>query len=281
MAYTSTSVKEILGRVIRNLDNKLPSYYVDLMLEWIPEGVEQLRTPFTLYKSSTPNKGCSGEYVSKNHVVRLPCGLIELLSVEDEHGLRLHKTGIQANIINPSIDRSTVAGGSARVTDFITRTDGITTGNENGPSVPWDGSNIAPLHAPVTAPYYDLQLDWLQTSEESMFVKLHYYALPVDTDGYPLIPNVPEYKEALYWYVMGKLIGSGFVHPVIPASIQGIEYCNQKFETYAGRALGEIKMPDQDRIGKLYNSTVRLIPPVHFYDDFFTGSEQMQPIRGI
>jgi len=26
---------------------------------------------------------------------------------------------------------------------------------------------------------------------------------------------------------------------------------------------------------------VRLIPPVHFYDDFFTGSEQMQPIRGI
>jgi len=281
MAYQSTSIQEILGRIIRNLDNKLPSHYIDSFLEWIPEAVEQLRTPFTLYKTSTPNVGCAGEFVSKNWAVRLPCGLVELLAVEDEFGQRIHKSGVQLNVANPSTHRSHVAGGDARVTDFITHTDQITTGNASGPSVPWDGSNIKLSETPVTAPYYDLQLDWLLTSEESRFVKLHYYALPVDEAGYPLIPNVPEYKEALYWYVMAKMIGSGFVHPVIPASLQGIEYCNGKFETYAGRALGEIKMPDQDRMGKLYNSTVRLIPPVHFYEDFFTGGEYSQPIRGI
>lgn len=281
MAYSSTSIQEILGRIIRNLDNKLPSHYIDSMLEWIPEAVEQLRTPFTLYKTSTPNVGCSGEFVTKNWAVRLPCGLVELLSVEDQFGQRIHKSGAQLAFPSPSKQRSQLAGGDARVTDFITRTDGITTGNASGPSVPWDGSNIKLLEQPVTALSYDLQLDWLLTSEESAFVKLHYYALPVDEAGYPLIPNVPEYKEALYWYVMGKMIGSGFVHPVIPASIQGIEFCENKFNTYAGRALGEIKMPDQDRMIKLYNSTVRLIPPVHFYDDFFVGSSEMQPIRGI
>ncbi len=281
MAYRATSIKEVLGRIIRNLDSKLPSHYIDSCLEWIPEAVEQLRTPFTLYKASTPNVGCSGEFISHNHAVRLPCGLVELLAVEDEYGCRIHRSGVQLNLVGPSKHRSHIAGGQARVTDFITEVDEIKTGSAAGPSVPWDGSNIKLEDTPVTAPYYDLQLDWLLTSEESRFVKLHYYALPVDTDGYPMIPDVAEYKEALYWYVMAKLIGSGFVHPVIPSSIQGIDYCNNKFETYAGRALGEIKMPDQDRMGKLYNATVRLIPPVHFYDDFFTGSEQIQPIRGI
>lgn len=281
MAYTSTSIKEILGRIIRNVDNKLPSHYIDSMLEWIPEAVEQLRTPFTLAKMSTPNYNCQGQYVTQNHAVRLPCGLIELLAVENQYGQRIYRSGAQLDNTNPSVGRSTVLGDNALVTSFITDVSKIGTGSESGPGVPWDGSNIVADQSPVTMPYYDIQLDYLLSSEESMFVKLHYYGLPVDEDGYPLIPNVEEYKEALFWYVMGKLIGSGYKHPVIPSSLQGIEYCEAKFEKFAGRALGEIKMPDQDRMGKLYNATVRLIPPVHFYEDFFQGAEQMQPIRGI
>jgi len=281
MAYTSTSIKEVLGRVIRNLGNKLPAHYIDSMLEWIPEGVSQLRTPFTLYKTSTPNVGCDREFITQNHAIRLPCGLIELLSVEDEWGQRIHRSGASLSTTNPSPARSVVPGTNARVTDFVTNTDEFGTGSEESPSVPWDGSNITPEYADITAPYYDLQLDYILTSKESMFIKLHYYALPTDNNGYPLIPDVDEYKEALYWYVIMKLIGTGFKHPVIPLTLNGLDYAQRQFETYAGRALGEIKMPDQDRMAKLYNATTRLIPPVHFYEDFFQGAEQMQPIRGI
>jgi hypothetical protein len=281
MAYTSTSVEEILGRIVRNNNNKLPAHYVDSMLEWIPEAVELMRTTHTLNFQSTPNKGCDGEYITENHAIRLPCGLVELLSVENEYGERIHRSGSQLDTTNLSVGRSTVPGNPARVTDFITSTDGIGTGSEEGPSVPWTGSNIVPIQSPVTTAYYDLQLDWLLTSEESMFIKLNYKSLPVDERGYPLIPNVPEFKEAIYWYVMHQLIGAGFQHPLIPSSLQGLEYCTKEFEKWAGRALGEIKMPDQDRMGKLFNATTRLIPPVHFYQDFFQGAEQMQPIRGI
>lgn len=281
MAYTSTSIKEVLASVIRNLDNKLPGYYTDYILEWIPEAVAELRTPFTLYTTSTPNQNCDGEYITHNHVARLPCGLVELLSVEDQFGYRLNRSGSQLDITNPSIERSVEPNTDARVTDFITRTGSIGTGDENGPSVPWKGENIDKVIAPVTAPYYDIQLDYIQTSEESMFVKLHYTKLPVDEEGYPLIPDVREYKEALYWYVLKKLIGSGFQHPVIPMNLNGLAYCEEQYEKYAGRALGEIKMPDQDRMGKLRNSITRIIPPYHFYEDFFQGSEQIQPVTGI
>jgi len=269
MSYTTSSIKEIISRIIRNVDNKLPAYYIDSMLEWIPEAVEELRTPFTLDTKSTPNYNCTGEYRTKNHVVKLPCGLIEILSVQDAYGNRVNRTGMQLDIT--SVQGLSAGYDSARTTDFYTSTGEITTGNEDGPSVPWDGSNIKEYHSCNTPTFYDLKMDYLQTSEECMFVKIHYKALPIDEEGYPLIPNQAEYKEALYWYVMKKLIGSGYQHPVIPSSLQGIEYCSQQFEKYAARALSEIKMPDQDRMQKLYLSTVRLIPPTNFHEEFFMG----------
>lgn len=281
MAYTSTSIKEVLASVVRNLDNKLPSYYTDYILEWIPEAVSELRTPFTLNIESTPNKNCQGEYITKNHVVRLPCGLVEVLAVENEFGYRLLRSGSQLDTTNPSDFRLRSADDAARVTSFITRTSDIGTGSEDGPSVPWDGSNIVKDDRPNTRAYYDLALDYLQTSEESMFVKIHYTSLPVDSEGYPLIPDVREYKEALYWYVLMKLIGTGFQHPVIPMNLNGLDYCERKYKEYAGRALGEIKMPDQDRMGKLRNAVTRIIPPFQFYEDFFQGGEQVQSIAGI
>lgn len=281
MAYVSTSIKEVLGRIVRNLDNKLPGYYTDYILEWIPEAVSELRTPFTLETRSTPNINCQGQYITENHVIRLPCGLVEVLAVENEFGFRILRSGSQLDTSNPSEQRSSDINNDARVTDFITKTDTIITGSEAGPSVPWKGENIQLQKGPNTAAYYDLSLDYLQTSEESMFVKIHYTCLPVDNEGYPLIPDVVEYKEAVYWYVLMKLIGTGFKHPVIPMDLNGLDYCDRKYKEYAGRALGEIKMPDQDRMGKLRNSVTRIIPPFHFYEDFFQGAEQVQPVTGI
>ena len=270
--YTATSIKVVISKVIRDLGNKLPGHLIEPMLEWIPEGIDQMETPFSLIKCSTPSYGESGEYVTKNHVVKLPCGLVGVLAVEDMYGNRVHRSGQQTNI------RSTTAlGGNAdlnpaRTTDFETYVDGVLN------PVPWDGSNIAAMNSGEVPAAYDIKFNYLQTSEESMFVKIHYEALPIDKEGYPLILDEVNYREALYWWVMGKLIGQGFKHPIIPASLQGMQYCIDHFEKYAGRALGKIKMPDQDRMAKLNYATTRLIPPTQFYDDFFIGSSQRENI---
>ena len=36
------SVKEVLQRVVRNAGHKIPGQYRDDMLEWIPEGIEEI-----------------------------------------------------------------------------------------------------------------------------------------------------------------------------------------------------------------------------------------------
>ena len=291
MIYKSISVKNILGRVIRNLDNKLPAHYLDYMLEWIPEAMEELQTPFALITKSTGDLGDPDELITKQHVAKLPCGLVHIIAVEDEYGNRVREGRDVTDITSPTHRYVSDGQGSlsgARTTNFqkdVRDTRGVDPATSApGASIPWDGSDIVQKDNIINnnVPFYKIQMDHIQTSPEEMYLKIHYKSLPVDAEGYPLVPDVTEYKEALYWYVMEKLIGSGFKHPVLPHDMRGMEYCHEKYEFYAGRALGKIKMPTQDRMAKLRDGFAqRMVPPNHFYDDFGTGGEQVQRVIGI
>ena len=290
MIYTSTSIKNVISRVVRNLDNKLPAHYLDYMLEWIPEAMEELHTPFQMITKSTPSQNCPGEIITEGHVAPLPCGLVSIIAVEDEYGYRIREGRDVSDITSQTARYSTEGQGGlngARSTNFKKDSSATKGVDPNatlpGASTPWDGSDIVQNDSinNVRA-YYKIQMGHIQTSEESMFIKIHYKSLPVDDEGYPLVPDITEYKEAIYWYIVGKLVGSGYKHPVIPQSVQGMEYCKAKYEEYAGRALGRIRMPTQDRMAKLRDGFAqRMVPPNHFYDDFGIGGEQIQPIIGI
>jgi hypothetical protein len=43
------------------------------------------------------------------------------------------------------------------------------------------------------------------------YIKLSYKAIATDERGYPLIPDLPSYQEAIYWYVVMKLSFSKFL----------------------------------------------------------------------
>ena len=288
MIYQTTSIKNVISRVVRNLDNKLPGHYLDSMLEWAPEAMEELETPFQFITMSTPSRGYVGEFITSNHVIQLPCGLVSIIAVEDEQGNRVREGGdvtdITSNSARYSSSRNSQGYDNATTTNFQKGV-GTTFGADPntavpGSSTPWDGSDLSRVGNQNTTAFYKIQAGYLQTSEESMFVKIHYKSLPVDEEGYPLVPDVNEYKEAMYWYIIWKLIGAGFKHPVIQSSMQGLEYCKQQYELYAGRALGKIRMPTQDTMARLRDGfSQRLVPPHHFYEDFSIGSEQVQTIN--
>lgn len=289
MEYTTTSVKQVLIKIIRDLDQKLPSHYMDYMLEWIPEAMGELEYTHQLVTKSTPNFGKPGAMYTKQHVAELPCGLVYLRAVEDDRGYRIRRGTDETDITNPTTRYHANTGtgefDTARVTQFRVDPFGVTTGPGAEPTegkVPWDGSNIRESSDMQLIRYYKLQGGYIQTSEEEMFIKLHYDAFPVDKDGYPLIPDVSEFREALYWYVIYKMIGTGYQHPVIPKSIQGMNYAKQQFDQYAAQALNKMKLMDMDRAARLRDSfSLRLVPPYHFYEDFSVGGEQMQSIYNV
>lgn len=54
-------------------------------------------------------------------------------------------------------------------------------------------------------PEYFIKPGWLVTNKAKGFIKLAYKAIAVDERGYPLIPDLTSYQEAIYWYVVMKL----------------------------------------------------------------------------
>lgn len=54
-------------------------------------------------------------------------------------------------------------------------------------------------------PEYFIKPGWIVTNKRKGFIKLAYKAIAVDERGYPLIPSLASYQEAIYWYVVMKL----------------------------------------------------------------------------
>ena len=282
MEYTKTSIKQVIAKVIRDIGkNNLDPSYIDSILEWIPEAMGELETTHDMVTKSTPDVDCQGAYITRNHAITLPKGMVYLRAVQNQYGQRIRLGTDETDLTHPTTQAHIGYQGpfGARATNFQQDASEIVGGITEDPtdtSVPWDGSDLKPLENNLIHAYYKIQGGCIQTSIESMFIKIHYDCLPTDSEGYPLVPDLHEYREATYWYVLSKLMVAGFEHRLLKG-LQGLDYVNKKFEEYASLALGKIKVPDIDRAARLRDAfSLRLVPPYHFYDDFGVGSEQMQ-----
>lgn len=280
MAQTRlVSAKEILTRVIRATGKKLPSTYHDDVLEWIGEGLGMLQVTNSLQIASTGDIGCPGELWVKNHCVSLPCGFVTMIAVEDENGLRLPEGSDQTDLSSPTTRRhQTIADARASVFEvnpYQHQTSDGLPNDEPASSFPFLGQDINQSSTnKQTKHYYKIVGNKIQTSFEEGFIKVHYWELPVDKEGYPLMPDNENYKQALEWHIIRRLIGAGYNHPVFTYK-QADEY----FEHYAARGMAEVSFYSPETAARINRSMIRLIPPYSAYEDFFVANEQPERLR--
>lgn len=62
--------------------------------------------------------------------------------------------------------------------------------------------------------FYTLNPNYINTSFECGEVTIYADVIPVDNEGYPMIPDEALHKEALTWWVFSKMLGRGLQHPV-------------------------------------------------------------------
>lgn len=270
MLYTTTSVKPVIARVIRNVGKNLPSEYFDDILEWIPEGIKKLKTNYTVEEAPAKTIQIEG------HIGALPCGIVGLLAVE-YCGCRLREGGDVRHLPTAPTD-------IAKQNELeLWETDTETPKNYNPDEFPDNsyteerrGEDLVRVGNQNQREYYKLVPNYIHTSFECGEITLYYMRLPVDEEGYPAIPDNENYKTALYWYVLMMMIGAGYEH-----NIFSYTDCEQRWEKYARMAINEVKYPTVDRMERIYRAFTRLIPPEHFYGDFRVGSEQIQQVKGI
>lgn len=273
------SGKVVLARVIRALGYKLPSTYIDDVLEFIGEGLGMLQASNTLITTSTGNINCPGELLVRNHCVCLPCGFVHVIAVEDENGRRLPEgsdvTDLKSQTNVRQSNTNQARPNVFNVDPYVHQTaDGVPT-DEASASLPYFGEDLTQADTTSrTNHYYKIQGNYIQTSFESGYIKLHYLTIPVDKEGYPLIPDNEAFKQALEWHIIRRLIGSGYQHPVF-----SWDKANEQFEIYAARALNEISYYSPEGAAKLNRSFVRLIPNYSAYSDFFINNESDEYLR--
>lgn len=268
MIYQSCSIDQVIARIIRNTKVQDSSYIID-MQEWIPEAMEFLRTQWQL-------KPAFEDIKISFHKGKLPCGLIHLDAVEYK-GQRLPYSSTGKNYMTghklgqptgTSIDKTELFTSviETKPNDTYFDQDNIMWSSDARPLVSnletTDGCDVHPSH------WYSIEMGYLNTSIIDGEVRLHYFSEPKDENGFPLIPDNANYKEALYYYVRAKMIGAGYEDKVYRE-----EELMARFETYARRAINEITYPTVDQKEQALKTLTRLIPPENYWENFHRVDE--------
>lgn len=259
MNYPLTSIAEIVGRVIRRTGLKDTSLIPDIN-EWLAEGLELLQTSVAMEKDFTT-------VTSSFHKAKYPCGMAELYGVE-YCGTRLRYNNGDRDARSPWSPQSTPN----------TIEDGIfvsTTTQQNTPSgnfiytSKFEQVLSFPWHA---TQWYKTDGRYILTSFETGDITLYYGKIPTDRDGFLMVPDEGNYKEALTYLIRERLCARGYEFGKL-SELQ----LHQLFETYQARAIGNITYPSPEKVQASVDAMTRLLPDMNRYEDFFTTTGPETP----
>lgn len=143
-----------------------------------------------------------------------------------------------------------------------------------------DNDKLANVLANQDATYF-VKPGWIVLNKEKGFVKLQYKSIATDERGYPLIPDLASYQEAIYWYVMMKLSFPKFLNGSLGGrakyNFNTYGYLQQQWNFYRNQAYAEAMMPNEGEMRSIKNMWHKLIPDWDSDDTFFksTGERQL------
>lgn len=251
--HTSSPLEQVIGRVFRNTRAQDASYAED-MNEWIPEAMGYMKTRIALVKRWQ-------DVNVRYHKGRLPCGLVDLLAVQwGNCRLPYLRSDIAASVLGPSTSTSPsvypnipLRGTTPFGTHLVSRDT-----EDEGVPVRFFETDLESLELLPNAQgaWYYTELDYINTSFADDCVRIFYKGIPVDSKGFPLIPDDEYYKEAIYWYCRAKMIGCGYEDKVFTEAV-----CMDRFETNASRAMSRITRPTVDEQEAQIKDITRFILP--------------------
>lgn len=284
MIYKYTTCESVIAKIMADSDMSEKEMRVTDIREWIFEGVEKIGAPMQYIERESGVDGCP-IFKIEDKQIPIPSDLTHLTAVAYSHGPK-----------GPWVPA---------------RTDNSEFKNSNNMQLFKShkhlnaGCDYGFIHRPITAkcqlygingmkyleralnhglndePTFFIKPGWIVLNKDCGFVKLSYKAIATDKRGYPLIPDIPSYQEALYWYVMmklnfpkylkGKLGGKGV------NNAQNVYfYIQQQWNFYRNQAYAEAMMPTESDMRSIKNEWNKLVPEWDSDEVFFKSEGQKQ-----
>jgi hypothetical protein len=297
MIYKNTSIKRVIAKVFTDLQLQEADHRISDLIEYAAEGLEKIGAyPYFINKVS----GRDNEpYLAfTNYQCRLPIGFHRVISIAYSDSVTgpfypmRYSTGVlgSPDRLNASLTPQNASTEVSSTSDIVTLamalysltyaaallkintepdTKELLTSLLNG------GSTVGAENGETSDLTYVIQDGWVKTNIASGYLSVAYQAVPIDIDGYPMVPDDPGFIEALYWYITMKLLypqwRDGRVRDAVYFDAK------QSWQFYCKQAYGNAMMPGLDQLKSIKNAWLRLIPDINEHDNYFeTLGEQEQ-----
>ena len=225
MNQPTVSSMTIVNKVFRDLRPNHDNWVYDAV-EWIGEVIEFIGAPVTMEMATSV-------LAVENHRAALPM-MAELKGVQilsgSTHQNMPYKMPKSATTLPVGLDNAIYPN---------------TPGEENG---------------------YVLQHNWIMLPFETGEIQITFRRIALDdTTGFPMVPSNTEFSEASFWYILKKMLTSGYE----PKQARfDFEYVDHQWKHYCRLARHKLIMPTMEEMEMIRGQWTSLLP-VKNWDEMF------------
>ena len=281
MIYNYTKCESVIAKVMADLNISEKNIRITDIREWIFEAVDKIGAPMQYIQKES---GSDGEPIIKieDYQAPIPAGLQSLDTVaysrskdgkweyvrSNTSAFRNRIKDCKCNCFPNTTEQPVVPEQS----NTKSKSCKINTINNLDESLNYYSGDVT----------YFIKPGWIVTNRKDGYLKISYKKIATDERGYPLVPDLTSYQEAVYWYVVmklsfpkylsGKLGGKG-----VNNSQNTFFYIQQQWNFYRNQAYAECMMPNAGQIQSIKNDWNKLLPQFDSQEDFFSsqGDEQI------
>ena len=281
MIYNYTKCESVIAKVMADLNISEKNIRITDIREWIFEAVDKIGAPMQYIQKES---GSDGEPIIKieDYQAPIPAGLQSLDTVAYSRSkdgkweyVRSNTSAFRNRIKDckcncfPNMPEQPV---TPEQSNTKSKSCQINTINNLDESLNYHSGDVT----------YFIKPGWIVTNRKDGYLKISYKKIATDERGYPLVPDLTSYQEAVYWYVVmklsfpkylsGKLGGKG-----VNNSQNTFFYIQQQWNFYRNQAYAECMMPNTGQIQSIKNDWNKLLPQFDSQEDFFSsqGDEQI------
>lgn len=265
LKYVSSDT--IIAKVMSDLDLQEEGQRITDMREWIFEALEKIGA-VQQYEHKESNTGTTPILKITNYQAALPDDIHAITQV----AYSIHNNGpwqpMRANTGNFKLypDKGT----PHQVTEPGAMDDNVVypivvsvVGNRNT-------TNFSSDHQ------YFIKPGYIVTNRREGFIKLAYTANYTDDRGYPMVPEMASYQEAVYWYVAMKLKYPEYLNGRMHRDIY--HEIKRSWNFYRKQAFAEAMMPTEGDMISIKNQWLKLMPDINAEQTFNSSTGDIEKI---
>lgn len=296
-----TSIQSVIAKVIADLNIQEDDLRISDIREWVGEAIEKIGAVTQFIPKVSGENGTPCTKV-KCYQAQIPCDLHQLHQVAysyncngpwfpmrkatGSYAVWGHENKCNCECLTPEmiVQNDTMVNLVVDMYGNIDKTEAIEMINTNQ-NLRTILSNLINQHTynnqvnttnPSMSLQYSVKPGWIMCNMPDGYLKLSYSAIPTDKDGYPLVPDLTSYKEAIYWYVTMKMKYPEYLNGKMNREI--FYDIKRSWNFYRNQAYAEALMPNEDGLESIKNNWNKLVPEFNDHNSFYSHTGERQII---